>query len=77
METYSYKKNQLFVHVRKGVKERTHGWVLRAPRAGLGRVALLLILGRTQGDTGVEDAGAGLRHRLLLGGTLGDPISRA
>lgn len=76
---YNYRWNQLFVNVMS--KERGQGeatWMgLEGTRAGLGWHTLLLILGRTQGATDVEDTGAGLRQRVLLGGTLGDPISRA
>lgn len=76
---YNYRWNQLSVNVMS--EERGQGEDTRmgpeGTRAGLGWHTLLLILGRTQGATGVENAGAGLRHRLLLGGTPGDPISRA
>ncbi|XP_036088515.1 sialic acid-binding Ig-like lectin 13 isoform X2 [Rousettus aegyptiacus] len=64
---YSYKEKPLAVRVtgKAWATERPHGWVLRAPRAGLG--CILLLLGR---DPGRQDARAGLRQKQLLGAHL-------
>lgn len=64
---YSYKENQLYLCVtgKAWVTEKPHGWVLRAPRAGLGCISLLLWEGpRETGCWGWPEAEA------ALGGTL-------
>nr|KAF6408024.1 hypothetical protein HJG59_016522 [Molossus molossus] len=45
--------------VRNGIKERTHGWVLRA--TGLRRNEFLLFLGKTHEDPEGQDTGAAQR----------------